>query len=326
MADVLDIDVVYVGQQATDVLLKPIFFDKDIMQEIRVEPNIKFKKQLALDSRYEKILKASKGCSRDDQDDVINISEKFLEVCPLEADLSQCAKNLTDEFMSDWLRKGGLEENDLTGTKVEKYISTKVQQALALDVQRIIWLGDTSSLDSNYNMCDGFWTRIIAGVADYSIEKVYNIGNGTVSATTARDTLRALYNDADPILKSIDKKDKKFWVTETVGDALMDFYEDTENAGGFVKMTMDGQEKLLYRGVEVVVLRNIDRWIDADSLGNPNRAIYAASDNLVVGTDMVSDTNKMDFWYDKLNKLNRIDVEMKLGTQILYGDLVAVAY
>jgi hypothetical protein len=46
---------------------------------------------------------------------------------------------------------------------------------------------------------------------------------------------------------------------------------------------------------------------------------------LVIGTDAVSDTNTLDFYYVKQDKMNYIDAEFKMGTQYVYGELSVIA-
>jgi hypothetical protein len=46
---------------------------------------------------------------------------------------------------------------------------------------------------------------------------------------------------------------------------------------------------------------------------------------LVIGTDAVSDTNTLDFYYVKQDKMNYIDAEFKMGMQYVYGELTVIA-
>ena len=104
MADVLDINVSWAGQQANEVLIKPTFLTPELQNEFRIMLDIKSKRQLALDTILSGVVRPSVGCGRDNAGDVVDITEKFIEVCDLKVNLDQCAKNLKNTFMEEFLR------------------------------------------------------------------------------------------------------------------------------------------------------------------------------------------------------------------------------
>lgn len=326
MADVISNDVSWCGQQATDVIIKPVFYNEDITRFVDVHGDIKSTKQLALDEILEDVVRPSSGCGRDVSGGPISIEEKYITLCDAKINLDQCAKNLKNTFMEEMLRTGN-DIFDLTGTDLESYILKKVTEALGQDVPKIFWMGDTSLVGSfpTIGTCDGIWKRLI-NAGSYVVPKPYDFPDGPLGECEALDAFRALAEGASDLLDQLPENQKYFAVTRSVYENYMTCLEERCCGDRGTIRLEDGSTRLFFRGIEVIKMSSWDRWISSYSLQNPHRILYTWNKNLVLGTDMFSDTTSLDFYYVKQDKMNHIDAEFSIGTQFKYGDLTAIAY
>jgi len=322
MADVLNVDVAWCGQQANEVLVIPTFNTPELTSEFRIILDIKSKRQLALDNILSGVVRPDIGCGRDVAGNVVNVFDKELAVCDLKVNLNQCAKNLANTFMEEWLKTGNA-LTDLTGTEVESYILDKVKNALRLDVYDIAWFGDVNSTNDTLASCNGIWTRLVAGANAYEIEKV------TIPTTlvdcTALDTMRAMYDAASDLLDQMPEGDKYFALTRELYNNYLTCREDACCGDKSWDMIEAGARMLMFRGIVVYKKSRWSQIISANNMLHTHRAVYTYNQNLVIGTDAISDTNTLDFYYVKQDKMNYIDAEFKMGTQYVYGELSVIA-
>lgn len=326
MADVINIaGVSYCGIQANEVLIKPAFLTPQMEAYFDVMLSIKSRKQLALDDTLEDIIQTSEGCGRDVTGEVITLTEKFIDVCDAKINLDQCVKGLRDSFMEEWARSGNA-EFDITGTQIADYILEKVQAGMRTDLWRLVWFGNTALTgDQVLKICDGFWTRLIADAQTYVIENRVDIPT-SLSSDSAIDALRALHDNASPLLDNVPNSDKYFAVTRTIWNNFRNYQEDLCCGDRGITMLVNGEERLTFRGIEVRKESEWDRAITAKNLSNPNRILYTTKTNLVVGTDAMADTNALEILYNPFEKTNQVDAEFKIGTQYKYAELVGIGY
>lgn len=325
MADVISNDVSWCGQQATEVMIKPVFYNEELTRFFEVLGDIKSTRQLALDEILEDIVRVSSGCGRDVSGGPIDISEKIITLCDMKVNLDQCAKNLKNTFMEEMLRTGNA-LYDLTGTDLENYILQKVTEALGQDVPKIAWMGDTALVGSfpTIGACDGIWKRLI-NAGSYEVAKPYDFG-ATLAECEALDALRAVYEGASDLLDQMPENQKFFAVTRSVYDNYRTCLEERCCGDRGTILLENGSSTFTFRGIPVIKMSSWDRWISNYSLLNPHRILYSWNKNLVIGTDMFSDTTQLDFYYVKQDKMNHIDAEFSMATQFKYGELTAIAY
>lgn len=326
MPDILNLDeTTYVGKQANEVMMIPVFTSPPIADFFEIMPNLKYRQQIALDEFIEDIVQASEGCSRNPSGGPIDLTNKWIEPCAMKVNLDQCAKDLAGTFMAEWL-KAGNELFDLTGTDVETYILKKITDALVVDIPKIAWFGDTDIPQGILSICEGMWPRIIAGVQDYSIDNAYSIG-ATLSADEALAALRAVDDAADTRLAGLPASEKYLAVTRSVYNNYRNTLEDLCCGERGQMLLENGQTVLTFRGIPLIVMYEWDRIIANHGLGNPHRILYTQKKNLVLGTDIMPDANNLlEMWYSKDDKTNKIDAEFSMGTQIKYGFMTIVAY
>jgi hypothetical protein len=171
--------------------------------------------------------------------------------------------------------------------------------------------------------CNGIWTRLVAGANAYEIEKV-TIPT-TLGDCTALDTMRSMYEAASDLLDQMPESDKYFALTRELYNNYLTCREDACCGDKSWDMVEMGPRTLMFRGIVVYKKSRWSQIISANSLNHTHRAVYTYNQNLVIGTDAVSDTNTLDFYYVKQDKMNYIDAEFKMGTQYVYGELTVIA-
>jgi hypothetical protein len=326
MANILNFDnVAWEGQQANDVFIKPAFLIPSITSEVEVMLGVKSKRQVVLDTNLRDIVRASSGCGRTTAGDVIDLTDKFLEVCDAKINLEQCAKNLADTFMEEWLKTGNA-IYDLTGTEVATYIERKVSEALARDVYTILWFGDTQSNNATLATCDGLWKKLINGVSAYGVQRAYTFQSNTLTAGQSLTVLREMHENASDLLDQVADNEKYFKLTRDLYYNYLALREDACCGDMSWQMLENGSRQVYFRGIPVYKATEWSNAISHYNLSFPNRAIYTAKSNLYLGTDAISDTNSFEMYYERKDKLTYIDGEFKIGTQYMYDELTVLAY
>lgn len=325
MASVLPFpDVSYCGQQATEVMIKPTFTTQELLNFVRVLPNIKSKQQVILDNTLEDIIQTAAGCGWTPKGGPMNLTEKFIEVCKIKVNLDQCATDVEGMFMENWLKTGN-DEADITATELGDYIIEKVVNALRIDVAKVAWFGDTSSSDETLSVCDGLWTRLLDAVVPYGVTRAFNFGP-TLSECEALEGLRAVYDAASDLLYGRPENEVYIAVTRSVFENYRACLEERCCGDRGTILLENGTSTLTFRGIPLRVMPEWDRIIRSKGLGNPHRILYTAKDNLIVGTDMWDDTATLDFWYSKDEDINKIKANFKIATLVLYEELSVIAY
>lgn len=197
----------------------------------------------------------------------------------------------------------------------------------------------TNGTDVDYfNSFDGIFKQIFAETALSTGGKYYtaitkNAGNSYANqALASGDAIAAMkgtYNKADSRLRS--RTDKKFLVTRSIYDGLVNDLEATQNTGGFTQTNENGISVLRYRGIEVVMMDVWDRFIDSyqdngTKWNLPHRIVLTVSTNIPVGTLASGDFGTVDAFFDKVTKQNYVDGVYSLDAKLLEDYLTSVAY
>lgn len=167
-----------------------------------------------------------------------------------------------------------------------------------------------------------------------------NSGTASVAATTATAAQSALANDeaigylrdlwenSFVELKGLPINQKVFLVTHSIYD---NYLESLEDSGTYTETAKDilinGKPQLYYRGIPVIPM-DWGSYLSADFPTGyySNRIIYTAKDNLVIGTDLANDLNKIEMWYNQDEQENRLRAMYRVGAQYVHNKLVSVAY
>jgi len=218
-------------------------------------------------------------------------------------------QTLTDKYLGvSALPAGSYEEtmtilNDLTSDLVKK-----AQQAN----DTFLWGAVSgSSTDSNSNVvaeADGFKALISGSTA--GVVEATGVGANVITGSTAYAQLTSMLADADANI--IDAEDLTFFMGTKVFQRVISglttqnlFHFDpttVERRNGFYEVPLPG-----YPNVKIVGVYG---------LGSSERVILGPASDMVVGTDLVSDTTNFQLWFDINSDTLKYRLRNKLGVQI----------
>jgi len=327
-------NITWDGQEADQIFSQPVFADPDLLNTVRVIPNIISKKKLAVDTGLEKILRAVNDCGRNPSGHLITLSELTIEVERVGFDLEQCALALEDGFLEQFLNKGN-KIFDLDGTYIKTYLEGKIVDALKLDLPRVIWFGDKALADVNYNMIDGFFKQMFS-LSATNPDMVAPVIPATLPDSSTEAGARAiiamfrgLYDKQTGALKSVPANRKRFIVNMEIAEALQDAYTTLSTLGGgngdiFLRRNQNGEglDVFKYKNIDVVGMIHWTDIVETDFAGAQNlRMVLTETQNLVVGTDRIQDLTEVLFEYHPYPRVNTLEANFKLGTQVLVPTL-----
>lgn len=294
--------------------------------------DIQSNKIMYKDSYMDKITKKRTGCNNTSTGTGVAISSFTLAVTDMQAQLEQCA-DVFDATIAEILRKKGADINNLTGTEIESYILERVADAAARDIYRIVFLGDTTLTNSDYTAFDGIFKKLKAGAlaGDGTVQVSSTISDASLAVGSIVATLDT-YIDAQPYeLKFAPDADKRFYVTDTVYSAYERYLSSTQFSGVGAQRDalVNGIPTLSYRGIPFVNLKVISKYIMQDfsttsppSVGtDDNRIILTLPDNHYLATDTMTDSAKVQMWYEPVEDTNFTRLRYKLGYNYAFGEL-----
>ncbi len=169
----------YNGKEMEDIIIRPFFLGQ-LPQEmgIRVISTVKSTIKLTFFNSKSKILKAYADGWQGGSNTTIKQKKLTLAEFKAEQEYSkQTYKGLIQENITD---KGGIAQNDITGTTVHNAEIAVFMAGVKEDARRIFWLGDTAkktlhasgyytaSADLDYNVINGIWKAIFGSAAAYA--------------------------------------------------------------------------------------------------------------------------------------------------------------
>ena len=196
MANLITHSLTYSKQSLLEYFVKPLFVQNDIRDLITIRTDIKDNEKLDFFDKLSKITKAYAQGTSFSASTGVTITQKTLSVEDMKAEVKQNGKAFLN-YVKESLLKKGYNENDITGTLFEEIVAAIFMDALKADLQRQIFFGDTAktttssdiataTADTNYNVYNGFWTRIIADIASSTIASSQYVDlNSTTYLTTA---------------------------------------------------------------------------------------------------------------------------------------------
>lgn len=331
MANVLiqNLNYTYNGKESTDLFFKPSVMTPDFKQLFRVIDDVQSKKQLNLVGNLSNIVKKYTTCDRPALGDGINITNRTLEVTPLQVWEGQCSDTF-EESIFETILKAGIDRNDITGTDIENAIRTLLTDALRRDNFDLFSFGDTTATGAAafLDRLDGLWTRLIDGVADYSVQRIGGaLGQGALAADAALDRLTDMYEQSNKILRSLPLEERKFFVTQSVFDNLLKSYRSTTSGSELqFGVTQNGIQDMKFYGIDVIPVIAWDAAIENYELSDPHRILYTTPQNHAVGVNRANDDSTLGFWYERKDRKVYIEGLYRMGYNFIHSDLQSIAY
>ena len=344
-------DLTFNGEEARtlqDAIIESSFENPAVADLMTVYDGIITKKQIPFLGRLSKITKTDAGCGTGLLDTNIPMTEKFWEPANVKMWLGMCAQDLDNSFFV-YLRRNGLDRDNLEGTEIASFIVDTMSDAASEDLLRIIWFNDKDAENvadggvikngvslTDYTIIDGIWKQIFAVVTADAARKTAISENGLASkalqlalaADKAFTTFQKMVAAADSRL--IGSPDKIIIATRTLVENYATYLESQGNDASFVRIE-NGYVTLRYRDIMIYGMDFWDRTIQADfdngtTYDLPHRAVLTTPANLAVGYDLASDVGAVEVWYERKDEKMNFRGKYRVDAKLLEGYMIQAAY
>ena len=343
------------GEIARQGIMEPFFNKPEMRNLFDVRQDLKAKEQIAFVGRLTKISLKDSGVGSTPSGSTTPITDQFWDPQKIEAWVAQSAYDLEKTFLV-WGLQAGYSREHLDQAKagdgnenlIYEFLMTLMADATYEDYLRFIFLGDTAIVAGalsagatdvpNYNQIDGIWKKVFANVTATTTFR-HTIAENALStaaaqaalgATVAYDTMRDLYENADPRLSS--DPDVRFIVTKSIYDNYLAYREaKTGVSEAFIELT-GGVKAPAFRGIPIIKVDLMDRYIRADFkpaavYDKPHRVLMATPKNIVVGFDGdESSITAFEYYFDWIKKQGNVRGNYLTDVKIMFPFLTAAAY
>lgn len=233
------------------------------------------------------------------------ISARTLTPGHLKVNMAFCEKALLKTALNHDVKIAANQKN----LPFEEDFFKGIGDAIAANLEKALWQGDTASSDANLNKFDGL-VKII-GAATPAANVTY----------TASDTVTTAVNKVYAALPA--EVWSKGEVVLYMGEDQYRKYIQELIANGNIVITnavedIPFKDSVLIPGTDV-------RVYGVAGLNGTNKMYASYKDNFVYGVDMTSDAEQYDFWYSQDNREFRLAVEFIAGVQVAYPDMIVAA-
>ena len=347
----------FAGTNASKYLLEPMFHSDDIMRNYTIYPNVKYKQFITMAPSLKSITAQNSGCGTANACDPagFTMEQKAIEVKQVSVKQEQCWNEFQNLYIAESY-KAGLSMPDLTGTQIADVILNRVRNAIKYDTVRNMWAGDSAAAvaDCSYqSMGNGLWESLSVGTAINSATQLREVTAATTAAgnliavgaaITPADAdllLQTVFDTAPAELQQIPASEKRMFVTPNIYNAWYGSLTTVASAGAVDYGHSEAQSgvnynRIHFRGVEVVPMYEWDTALTAltgadlpplftaatAGIQATQGCIYAAKDNLIIGTNVSDPDNQLKIFYDEVSDNMYIRSNFTMGFQYGWDSLV----
>ena len=357
MADIaLKGALTYAGNNASKYLLEPMFHSDEIMRNYSIYPNVKYKQFITMAPGLKSITARNSGCSEANACDPagFTMEQKALEVYQVSVKQTQCWNEFQNLYIAESY-KAGLSMPDLTGTQIADVILDRVRKGIQYDMVRNMWAGDSGAAvaDCSYqSMGNGLWESFSTGTAIGGATQMREVavvdgtpaGNLIAVGATIQDgdataVLQDVFNTAPAELQQIPASEKRLFCTPNIYNAWYSALTQVGGAGAVDyghSEAQAGKARIYFRGVELVPMYEWDTALTALTGADlpplftaaaagvqcTQGVIYAAKDNLIIGTNVSDPDNQLKMFYDEATDNMYVRSNFTMGFQYGWDSLV----
>lgn len=353
-----DLSAMTINEEEANQLSQAIFertiTGGDLSEFHDIVTGVSHKQQIPFIGNMELVGKTQTGCTREESTETIPLTEKFWDPALIGDRLKHCSTDVNNLFkLFQRASKINPDFYDRIGSEEFGVIIAAVESAMKKMNNRLVWFGDTAADNVTdggvitdgtdvafFSSIDGLWKQIFAEITTSDTNYVEIAENALVSkaaqdalgATTAYDTFKAMYNKMDARFFEAmeDGASPEFLVTRGMAQNWEDKLEEVSMAFSLTEVK-DGTDRLRYRGIPIKIKNdwdsNIRSYQDNGTTWNlPHRALLTVKENIPVGTVSESDLTAIESWFEKKDKANYIDFDLKLDAKFLLDYMAVVAY
>ncbi len=318
MANLLDVSALpaYTDEDVNNFILLPLFTGDTNISRYDVRMGIKSATAVQRFGQIEKVTKAAvKGFTP-----IVSnvVDDRIISPARLEAERAEDGFNLEAKILEQWLHVSANEKDDLDGTVLKEILLNLHSTSIAADMVRQLWFCDTASGSADYDIYEGIFKRYETNLpaGQQLVGPV-----GALGTDAAQTEFEAVFAAATPELKNADG------IFEISG-SYWDNYTETLEARGTEQSDIrlvNGVEVGKWRGKDVIVHREWDKHIAADSLATDvHRMVYHVPKAVMIGTDLEG-TQNTKTWYNIDEQEYRFRTSYVMDTQTMSDELAVIS-
>ena len=337
------------ANELSQLVFEAEFQNGVLSRDHAIETGIEHDKQIVFAGKIADGLKVAAGCVPD-EGGTFALTEKVWSPKKFAARFTHCADDLANllklfakakRVNPDFYNRADSEEMgaimSVVGIMLRETLPGKIWFSdTAADLHSGAGVFSTGTDLDLYNVLDGLWKQIFADIAaggDGHVDITENAGVSYVAQALATDkafdTLEAMVEEADPRL--LEDPSAKFMVSRSLADNYKSTLRTKNLTGGFIEVTENGRQQLMFDGFKIEIRHDWDRFIAANEdngtvLNYPHRAILTTPENIPVGTLSDGDFEELTSFYSQDDKANKIDVAFSLDAKHLQDYMTVAAY
>ena len=294
----------YVKQDASKVIYAQLFSEIPTLKYAEIQTGIKTSETINIVSTRPTIQAAA--CSFN-ASGTTTFTQRVITVGKSKIDMKWCEAELETKYTSEAM-KAGSNYDSLT---FEKQIFGDTMQYTATQIEKTIWMGNTTSGDQTLKQFDGL-VKILTGAT---------LG-GTYSGTSwsQANSRTVMLGLAALVVANTDvwnggATKVKFFMNPAMAQQYR--WKLMQDNVGFTNAYQDqNTKKTFVEGTDIEI-------VEVYGLAGENRIYAIETGNLFIGTDLENEQEKVQFWKsaDNGNEL-RLHLGWKMGTQVAFPDRI----
>lgn len=245
-------------------------------------------------------------CGFTPQDGGLELTNRTIVVAPIKVDIDVCPRTLRQKYAQYLVRMNAVEEGKRMPFEAE--VLNGLVEQINKKIEKLIWMGDTSSSSTDLKWIDGLAKQIAADSAAIQV---------TGLTANAYDSIQAVYMAMPE--ETLDRGGLIFVSPAIYRAFLQDMV--VKNYFHYAGAVDAAPEEFIFPGTDVKVVKT-------PGLAGSKLIVGTFGANLVYGTDMEHDEEDIDFWYSKDDRVFKMEalwvsgVNYYFPSQIAYGTML----
>lgn len=293
----------YTDEQSEE-FIQDIISNSEWLQKLQVLEGVKGKQTIKL-LTGDVSLQEMDGCTPN-PDGTITFNGRDIETKRLYAGIELCNEDLNGKW-TQMLNALGANRQD-TEMVLEPILIAYIGKLLMKKIQRIMLLGDTTSLDPDLNHFDGY-VKIIENDAD--VVQVPEVTTGSTPAENAFLTAKAVIDGIDEDVFD-SELEHEIIMSRSNAQLILDHIYNTKDYNALtVEVDRSGG------GLSFIMPTTSTRIRSINTLKNVTGMYSVVYNYLFMGTDLESDMDGIQVKYDDYNNKLKAEVSFRLGAQFV---------
>lgn len=324
------------GNVPSQLVFNPIFNSGPLSQYFDFIQNVKNQKHpIGYIDRMGRIL-SSQTTGGFNPKGGLTIGQRSISTAPVKGETAQLMSVL-DNTIYEQLLKTGTKKGDISGTLILSILTAEVRRSIQEQLMLVSLFGDKAYAGANadeIDFADGLFS--VLGPQFVTANEMKHVDSQSGTALTSGQGIeffRNMRKAAPAVLRGLPASQKVFLVGRNVVEQLQ---EDLETgvfgSSAFIQKVVGGEEYLTYNGIEIKEITMMEAWAEefltaiAGVTDNFNLGLLVERKNLTAGTNMMSDMNTIQGWYDINSQQYRTRNAFEIGFNIKHPSLAVIAW